>query len=122
MPVSPEVLLEAAQAIGRGQSEVDQRNATSRAYYAAFHAATSLAESLGLERLQSVSVHRDLIEALTARTSPRPLISIGYMLEQCRKRRTMADYAIDSEFPEGLAETALTDCEAILRKAADAVR
>ncbi len=35
MAVSPEVLLEAAAALGNGHGEADWRNATSRAYYAA---------------------------------------------------------------------------------------
>lgn len=117
MPVTPETLLGAAQAIGRGKSEVDQRNATSRAYYAAFHAADHLANSLALARLRSVSSHRDLIEALTHPTSPRPAVSIGHMLEQCRLRRNLADYAIDSEFPAGLAQTVLVDCDKILGRA-----
>ena len=35
MPVTPDALLEAAKALGRGEAEVDRRNAASRAYYAA---------------------------------------------------------------------------------------
>ena len=35
MSVTPDALLEAAKALGRG--EVDRRNAASRAYYVAYH-------------------------------------------------------------------------------------
>ena len=35
MPVTPNALLEAAKVLGRGETEVDRRNAASRAYYAA---------------------------------------------------------------------------------------
>ena len=37
MAVTPEVLLQAAAALGDGNQEVDWRNAASRGYYAAFH-------------------------------------------------------------------------------------
>ena len=37
MAVTPQSLLEAAQTLGRGEAEVDWRNAASRVYYAAYH-------------------------------------------------------------------------------------
>ena len=46
MPVSPEQLLTAAEALlERGSEEVDWRNAASRAYYASYHRCSVIAKS-----------------------------------------------------------------------------
>lgn len=39
------------------------------------------------------------------------------MLEQCRQRRTRADYRIQEEFPRQVADTVVSDCRRILDKA-----
>ena len=43
MPVTPDSILESAAAMSEGDAEVDWRNATSRAYYAAYHRCRPLA-------------------------------------------------------------------------------
>ena len=48
MPVTPNALLEAAKVLGRGEAEVDRRNAASRAYYAAWHQCLPIGRSVGL--------------------------------------------------------------------------
>ena len=117
MSVTPEVLLHAADALGRGNSEADWRNAASRAYYAAYHRCRSVAQDARLSVPETGSVHFGLIEALTHNLNPSSLKGLGYMLEQCRLRRTEADYRIDQDFPRNLAETVLADCKRILNKA-----
>lgn len=119
MAVTPEILLDAAVAIGKGNEEVDWRNAVSRAYYAAFHRCVSVAHDARLSIPNTSSVHATLIEAFVDPLSPTALRSLGYMLEQCRKRRADADYRIDQDFPQNLAETVLADCRRILQKADD---
>ena len=117
MSVTPRELLEAAGALGQRGSEVDLRNAASRAYYAAYHQCRRLAQDLRLRPAPgSGGVHRRVIDALTG-SRDRKLKSLGYMLEQCRKLRVSADYNIDEEFPPGHARTALMQCRKILNRA-----
>ena len=115
MPITPELLLEAAKSLGRGGSEVDHRNAASRAYYAAYHRCRPIAERIGLSS-GSQGVHRNLIDTLTS-TRDRRLKSMGYMLDQCRGLRVKADYEIHIEFPADNARLVMRQCERILSQA-----
>ncbi len=66
MAVTPRELLDAAAALGRRGSEVDLRNAASRAYYAAYHQCRRLAQDLRLRPAPGAgSVHRRVIDTLT---------------------------------------------------------
>ena len=114
MAVEPRVLFEAARVIGQGESEVDLRNATSRANYAAYHQYRPLAQGLPSPPGQG-GVHWQLIGRLTQALN-RELKSLGYRLDQCRRLRVRADYNIESEFPSASARTALAECEQILNK------
>ena len=116
MPVTPNALFEAARAIVHGGSEVDLRNATSRAYLAAYHRCRLLAENLPEPATHQGGVHRLVIDTLTKHKS-RKLKSLGYMLDQCRKLRVEADYEINSEFRDQDAHNALAVGEKILKKA-----
>ena len=117
MAVTPRELLEAAAALGRRESEVDLRNAASRAYYAAYHQCRRLARDLRLRPTPgSGGVHRRVIDTLTT-SQDRKLRRLGYMLEQCRKLRVVADYDIEAEFPSDHARTALAQCRRILNGA-----
>ena len=117
MAVTPRELLEAAGALEERGAEVDLRNAASRAYHAAYHQCRRLAQNLRLRPAPgSGGAHRRVIDALTS-SGDRKLKSLGYMLEQCRQLRIVADYDIDAEFPPGHARTALVQCRNILDKA-----
>ena len=115
MTVTPDALFEAASILGRGDSEVDLRNAASRAYYAAYHRCRPLDQDLPSPPGRG-GVHRAFIDSLTKARSSK-LKSLGYMLDQCRKLRVKADYDIESEFRPGDARTVLTQCERILKEA-----
>lgn len=115
MPVTPKLLFEAAKALGRGKSEVDQRNAASRAYYAAYHRCLPIAESIGLSG-ETKGVHRNLIDTLTTTRDIR-VKSMGYMLDQCRSLRVKADYEIHIEFSAENARLVMSQCERIMSKA-----
>ncbi len=117
MAVKPEILLDAAQAIGRGDLEVDWRNATSRAYYAAFHRCRLAAQDANLSIGKTGGAHKNLVDALMDSLNPRSLWSLGYILEQCRILRVVADYGIDLDFPRDKADLVLALCERILRQA-----
>ena len=114
MSVTPNELLEAAKALGRGDSEVDWRNAASRAYYAAWHRCLPIGRSVGLSAERGV--HRQLIETLEQDRN-MTLRSLGYILRQCRKLRVKADYEIETDFSPEDAQVALTQSEKILIRA-----
>ena len=117
MSVTPNALLDAAKALGRGATEVDRSNAASRAYYAAWHRCLPIGRSVGLSVQPGQGVHQQLIGTLTGDRNPT-LKSLGYMLRQCRDLRVEADYEIEIDFPPEDARTALAQCEKILNKAA----
>ena len=114
MAVTPHALFEAARGLEQGGSEVDLRNAASRAYYAAYHQCLRLDPAPAAQSPPNHrGVHRMVIDALTSAGDAK-LKSLGYMLEQCRKLRVKADYHIESEFPSSDARTALAQCARIL--------
>ena len=117
MAVTPELLLDAARAIGKGAGEVDSRNAVSRAYYAAYHRCLAVAKDAHLPIAKSASGHVAIIEALTDRSAPTRFKSLGYRLNQCRQRHVVADYRINQDFSRDLAATVLADCAGILQTA-----
>ena len=113
MPVTPDALFEAAKALGRGGTEVDRRNAASRAYYAAYHRCLPIGRSIGLSAAPDRGVHRQLVDTLTESSDPK-MKSVGYRLDQCRKLRVQADYEIESDFSSRNARLVIEQCERIL--------
>ena len=118
MAVTPDDLLASADVLlgGDRASEVDWRNATSRAYYADYHRCRSVAGNAGLSIARGGSVHAELVGELTAPLSPNSLKSLGYMLDQCRRRRSEADYNIDGDFERVDAEWVVEECRRITAK------
>ena len=115
MSVTPNELLEAAKTIGRGDAEVDWRNAASRAYYAAWHRCVPIGRSVGIFA-QPRGMHQQLIDTLMENRD-MTLKSLGYALKQCRDLRIKADYRIEIDFPSRSARIALSQSEKILNKA-----
>lgn len=119
MAVTPRELLEAADALEQRGSEVDLRNAASRAYYAAYHQCRKLPQLPPAPG--SGSMHKWVVDTLTA-SQDNKLKSLGYILEQCRKLRIAADYDIDAKFPSDQTHTAVAQCRKILDKAESILR
>ncbi len=115
MSVEPQLLLESAQALAETDSELDWRGAANRAYYAAYHRCLPLGNLHGFED-DGKSAHRRLIDTLTG-TRDRNLMSIGYMLEQCRALRVKADYGIELDLSQEDARTVVSQCKRIFEKA-----
>ena len=114
--MSPNEILEAAQELGKGEGEVDWRNAASRAYYAVYHRSIRIAEAMGFE-VQGQAVHRSLYEALTDNRSPKSTKALGFMLEQSRRFRVRADSRIGDDFPISDCRTALEQAQRLMAKA-----
>lgn len=116
MAVNPDDLFKAAKTLIQSEDEVSQRNAASRAYYAAYHRCLALSLHLRLEAALGHGVHARLRDALY-RSKDSRVRSIAYILNECRKHRGQADYEIEQDFSPEDARTAINQCERIMTKA-----
>jgi uncharacterized protein (UPF0332 family) len=113
--VSQDFLVSSKSCLDLG-SEVDFRNAVSRAYYAMYHEAKG---SLTCQPNYSGSQHSNLIGYLKNKSENKlePYDSyqmklLGYRLDQQRKARHEADYDLDSvEVNQLIAEVAIGTAE-----------
>lgn len=115
MAVTVEAIMRAAEAIGSGSAEVDWRNATSRAYYAAYHRCLSVAMDLdptvdSRDGSGHVRVARKLAEPFNSAMAR----SLGYRLDQYRIARQKADYQIEDVFGRDEWRTVHIYCKEIL--------
>lgn len=118
MAVTPESILESATAMSQGGAEVDWRNATSRAYYAAYHRCRALAILIDPHAdLSTAESHRFVGDILQQRGSPNAARGIAYQLAGLRKVRNLADYEIDDEFDQESGRNSVEECRKILERA-----
>ncbi|MHB1479010.1 MAG: hypothetical protein ACYCQH_04630 [Acidithiobacillus ferrooxidans] len=96
MPVNAEDFLFFAEQLNP-ESEQARRTAVSRAYYALYHAAVNLKDTLALQpppNMDRLGMHKRLTQ--TFRTSDEQgLRDMGDDLEKARKKRVRADYDLD---------------------------
>jgi len=89
--------LMSAQELIQGNREVDYRNATSRAYYGAFHLCLQLLEKLPQSQGHVGASHERVISTLLSYSDKR-LNKIGRKLEQAKTLRHQADYKLHLPF------------------------
>lgn len=111
MAVSPEQLLARAQEQLQSADELNFREATKNAYYAAYHLLKPLGAAIDDPRKYSDGNHAQLIGVL-GNHATMSVRALGFMLRDCRHRRNEADYDIESQF---LKETAKTQVEMVVR-------
>ena len=116
MPVTPELILESAAAMSEGSAEVDWRNATSRAYYAAYHRCREHATVMDPNAdLSTAESHRVVPDILLERDDSRGL---AYQLGSLRKVRNLADYEVDGEFDQDSGRSSVALCRTMLERVA----
>jgi uncharacterized protein (UPF0332 family) len=116
---------ESAKKLCEQNSEVDYRNAISRAYYAAYHAALALNDLIenhgGIK--SGVGVHEQLVTKFTnCPTSINycmKIKSIGYLLRDAKNIRRDADYFLAIDFTKEDAKEQLKTVKQILEKVAE---
>ncbi|OQX01779.1 MAG: hypothetical protein BWK73_44990 [Thiothrix lacustris] len=91
---TPLELLQFAESLV-GVSEVSDRTAASRAYYAAYHACRD--KYTTLEKREGAGMHRSFIDGLIDSNISQDR-GIGYMLDSLHRMRIKADYKLSSEF------------------------
>ena len=118
MSVTPDEILDSAKALGLGNTEIEWRNAVSRAYYAAYHRCRLIVESLdpNLDATKA-SGHAAVIDVLTELGSSNTQKAIGYKLSVCRVQRNVADYDIGCDFGADSCQSTLQMCDEIFEKA-----
>lgn len=112
MSVSPLDFHAAAQGMCGEGNEIGYRNASSRAYYAAYHLGLSVIDSLPSVPVNNdIGVHEKLIQRLTKipNSFAHAMVakSAGYLLAQMRKSRVKADYDINEGFSDQEAKSQL---------------
>lgn len=118
MAVTPEAIPASATAMSQGGAELDWRNATSRAYYAAYHRCRTLATSIDLHTdLSTAESHRYVTDILQQRSSPSVARGLAYQLAALRKVRNLADYEIDEEFDQDSGRNSVEECRQIIERA-----
>jgi len=122
MAVLPEQLVDlAAELLNPNPSEPRCRAAISRAYYGAFHAAQQVcpkgAQRSGNEKHGS---HEAMIVAMTKHrgTDERDNLirNVGHLLNQLRPRRRDADYRLEKNIDQRVAERVICEARIVLRK------
>ena len=113
MAVTAEQLRDGAQEAetNTGDSEVERRVAASRTYYAALHRCRPVAQAQGIFA-DIPGSHAQVIDALTRSRDPK-LKSIGWQLEECRKKRVKADYHLTDDFTASDGKTLSEQCKRI---------
>lgn len=89
--------IQSARQLIQGTHEIDFRNATSRAYYAGFHACKSVFPSFAYDSEQEGGTHKQLIKLLVFHGDNR-VKAAGKALQWCKIKRENADYDIDAKF------------------------
>lgn len=109
MPVDKQAFLQFAKSLPE-DTEIQIRNAVSRAYYAAYHACL---EVYKMDGSADGGVHAKLISGLTKSTDANDR-KIGFILQQLKGFRTVADYHLSATVSVQDKETSIKQTEKLL--------
>lgn len=120
MPINSIDFLNSAKQLINGNTEIDLRNATSRAYYAAFHEAKRISQySNYVISNNKTGIHQRIIEKLIKHpgfsSKDTDIRQIGIILSQCKKGRTKADYSIHCGYSKIEADTIVLQVENLIQ-------
>ncbi|HMZ11059.1 MAG TPA: hypothetical protein PKW88_10090 [Plasticicumulans sp.] len=115
--IEPADLLELAGRLLQGTHEAYWRSASSRAYYAALHAARHYCERAKLP-LPIGASHERVIEALKSSKSPAER-QIGQLLGRLRSERNLADYQLELDYSQRQAQKCHSECQRAVTKLAE---
>ncbi|MDO9104060.1 MAG: hypothetical protein Q7U57_03775 [Methylovulum sp.] len=109
MPVDKQEFLQFAKSLPEG-TEIQIRNAVSRAYYAAYHACL---EVYSIDNSVEGGVHSKLISSLIKSTDVNDR-KIGFILQQLKGLRTVADYYLSETVSAHDKETSIKQTEKLI--------
>jgi uncharacterized protein (UPF0332 family) len=109
MPITADDLLELAEDIlnAKNAKEVNFRNSAGRSYYAIFHFCKPLFDLIPeIESESRLTSHKKPVSKLKRSTNP-DIRELGYLMDQGRVKRTIADYKIERKFHKAHSEKLL---------------
>jgi len=109
MPIDKQAFLQFAKSLPEN-TEIQIRNSVSRAYYAAYHACL---EVYKMDGSADGGVHAKLISGLTKSTDANDR-KIGFILQQLKGFRTVADYHLSATVLVQDKETSIKQTEKLL--------
>ena len=95
------------------KSEINNRNAASRSYYAAYHKCVEIYNPNN-DLIGEGGLHEKLIKHLEGGCDKKEK-ELSYQMNQGRKLRVIADYKLDIDFTKSDRETAIYYSEEILK-------
>lgn len=113
MPVDYKDFLISAKALP-SDTEINNRNASSRAYYSAYHICRSVFGN-PYDPTVKAGAHEQLIQYLL-NSKEKSEISLGYQMRHIKAIRTTADYELDAEFSENDRVTTISYVTKIINK------
>jgi uncharacterized protein (UPF0332 family) len=106
MPITPADFLNSSERLVKQATEVDFRNAASRAYYAAYHKSLILGDSIPEPEGDIYGVHARLIRKFLDHPE-KTFREVGQQLKNGRSQRTRADYELKDKFKLSQAQMAI---------------
>lgn len=96
--------------------EIDYRQVVGRSYYCAFHQVKDKAIKLGVPvNAYGGHTHSSLVKTLKEfGTSNKQLKGLAFKINDFHARRVIADYKLDMQVSEVMANEAINTCEGIL--------
>lgn len=114
MSVTPDDFIDAAETLILNNTEMDFRNAASRAYYGAYHRSFIYAHHhLGIPADVDGGSHYAVSESYLSK-SDLSYRKVSILLRQAKAIRVTADYHLSVNFDENLAATALEQAKRII--------
>lgn len=112
--ISPQDLLDLAQALANGASEAEWRGAVSRAYYAAFHAGRRLLRDLNF-RVPRAGVAHAYVWMRLSNCGEAAIELAGDRLNYLQGLRNEADYDLHLRVDQSGAQTSVQTARAVLQ-------
>ncbi|EAV8524246.1 hypothetical protein FEQ43_01055 [Salmonella enterica] len=121
MPVSSKDFLKFASECLSREEEIWHRNATARAYYAAYHYTRKHFPLAPQKSHESLIQYLTGKEAARAEALPQNLLkSLGFILHDMKKYRIIADYELDKTVSLKDAENAIQQCNKLIQRIIEA--
>ena len=115
MSIIPDDFLTLAQELNNNSCEVRNRTAASRAYYCAYHACINLFQINIPREHQKGGMHNNFIQSLERSTNKNDR-RIGIILRDIYNRRLLADYDLQTAFPESSSTQAIKQTQRLLEQ------
>lgn len=112
MSVSSLEFLDSAKSLLPGLNEIDWRNATSRAYYSAYHSALEVVDLCPGNANHKMGSHERLSERFSLHPA-KGAKSIAVVLQSMKRFRHIADYEISDPFEHSIATNQIAQCAAL---------